>query len=115
MWQSQIEIEHYSVVYFDRITVFEALEHTTSVKGGAQMRSTAASMRKVYIARMSFAPNGSTALQRFERGNTVKIHNGIVFDFYPGLPHIHLFLYFSFSVGMLPTLAGAQVRSGWIM
>ena len=25
MWQSQIEIEHYSVAYFGRITVFEAL------------------------------------------------------------------------------------------
>ena len=25
MWQSQVEIEHYSVVYFDHVTVFEAL------------------------------------------------------------------------------------------
>ena len=25
MWQSQIEIEHYSVAYFDRITAFKAL------------------------------------------------------------------------------------------
>ena len=25
MWQSQVEIEHYSVAYFDRITVFEGL------------------------------------------------------------------------------------------
>ena len=25
MWQSQIKIEHYSVVYFDRVTVFKAL------------------------------------------------------------------------------------------
>ena len=23
MWQSRVEIEHYSVVYFDRITTFE--------------------------------------------------------------------------------------------
>ena len=25
MWQSQVEIEHYSVAYFDRITTFEVL------------------------------------------------------------------------------------------
>ena len=25
MWQSRVEIEHYSVVYFDRITAFEVL------------------------------------------------------------------------------------------
>ena len=25
MWQSLVEIEHYSVVYFDRITAFKAL------------------------------------------------------------------------------------------
>ena len=26
MWQSQIEIEYYSVVYFERITKFNALQ-----------------------------------------------------------------------------------------
>ena len=25
MWQSLVEIEHYSVTYFDRVTTFEAL------------------------------------------------------------------------------------------
>ena len=25
MWQSQVEIEHYSVAYFDRITTFKVL------------------------------------------------------------------------------------------
>ena len=25
MWQSRVEIEHYSVAYFERITAFEAL------------------------------------------------------------------------------------------
>ena len=38
---------------------------------------------------MSPALNGSTVLQRFERGNAVKIRNGIMFDFYSGLTHIH--------------------------
>jgi len=34
------------------------------------------------------ALNGSSALQRFERSNTVEIRNGITFGFYPGLSHI---------------------------
>ena len=38
MWQSRVEIEDYSVAYFDRITVFEAPYRWTSVKGGAHTR-----------------------------------------------------------------------------
>ena len=34
MWQSRVEIEHYSVMHFDHITVFEELQHGT-VKGKA--------------------------------------------------------------------------------
>ena len=37
---------------------------------------------------MSPTLNGSSALQRFERSNTVEISNGIMFDFYPGLPQL---------------------------
>ena len=35
MWQSRVEIEGYSVAYFDRIAVFEVLYRWTSIKGGA--------------------------------------------------------------------------------
>ena len=38
MWQSRVEIEHYSVAYFDCITVFEVLYRSTSIKGGAHTR-----------------------------------------------------------------------------
>ena len=37
---------------------------------------------------MSPALNGSSALQRFERGNAVEKRNGIMFNFYPELPHM---------------------------
>ena len=37
MWQSHVEIEGYSVTYFNRIAAFEALYRWTSVKGGAHM------------------------------------------------------------------------------
>ena len=39
---------------------------------------------------MSSALNGSLALQLFECGNMVKICNGIMFDFYPGLPQMYV-------------------------
>ena len=32
--------------------------------------------------------NGNSALQHFERSNMVKICNGIMYDFYPRLPHV---------------------------
>ena len=37
---------------------------------------------------MSSALNGRSALQHFERSNAIEIYNGIMFDFYPGLPHM---------------------------
>ena len=42
----------------------------------------------VYTVRMSPALNGSSVLQRFECSNASEIRNGIMFDFYPELPHI---------------------------
>ena len=38
MWQSHVEIEGYSVAYFDCIAAFEAPYRRTSVKGGAHKR-----------------------------------------------------------------------------
>ena len=37
---------------------------------------------------MSTALNGSSTLEHFERSNTSEIRNGIMFNFYPGLPYI---------------------------
>ena len=28
-------------------------------------------------------------VERFERSNAIEIRNGIMFDFYPGLPHMY--------------------------
>ena len=35
MWQSQVEIEHYSIACFSCVAAFEALQHETSIKGRA--------------------------------------------------------------------------------
>ena len=38
---------------------------------------------------MSPALNGSSAIRRFEGSDAIEIRDGITFDFYMGLPHIH--------------------------
>ena len=44
----------------------------------------------IYKAHMSPALNGSSAIRRFEGSDAIEIRNGITFDFYTGLPHIHV-------------------------
>ena len=91
MWQSRVEIEHYSIAYFDHVTAFEALYRSTSIKGGARMCYVDLSDIDGASLHMSPVFNGSTAIQRIERGNTVEIRNGIMFQFLPGLPHMVVF------------------------
>ena len=42
----------------------------------------------VYTARMSPALNESAVLEFYEHSNAIEIRNRIMFDFYPGLPHV---------------------------
>ena len=93
LWQSQVEIEHYFVAYFARIAAFEVLLRGTSVKGGAHMCWVNSSTLAMFIQHVCMSPalNGSSALQRFKRSNASEICNGIMFDFYPGLPHVFEF------------------------
>ena len=44
MWQSCVEIEGYSIAYFDHIAAFEAPYRWTSVKDGAHMHFVEAHM-----------------------------------------------------------------------
>ena len=34
VWQSRVEIKHYSIAYFDHVTALQVLKHRSSVKGG---------------------------------------------------------------------------------
>ena len=43
-----------------------------------------------YIANVSPTHNGSAALQHLEHGTTIEIHNGIIINFYLGLPHTYI-------------------------
>ena len=38
---------------------------------------------------MSAALSGSSVIRHFERSDAIEIRDGITFDFYAGLPHIH--------------------------
>ena len=44
---------------------------------------------------MSSGLKESSVIRRFEHNNAIKICDGIIFDFYMGLPHILLFCYIS--------------------
>ena len=78
MWQSRVEIEHYSVAYFNCITAFKALLHRTSVKGGTHYMCKLMNTYLIYTARVSPALNRSSALERFECGNAIIICNRIM-------------------------------------
>ena len=60
MWQSHVEIEGYSDVYFNRIAVFEAPYRWTAVKGGAHTLS----MKRIWALPL-------TEVQRYGASNTV--------------------------------------------
>ena len=45
----------------------------------------------IYEARMNPALNRSSAIRRFEHSNAIEIRDGITFDFYTGLPHMHTY------------------------
>ena len=42
----------------------------------------------VYTVHMSPALSGSSVLEWFKCGNVIEMCSGIMFDFYPGLPHV---------------------------
>ena len=82
MWQSRVEIEGYSVTYFNRIAAFEVPYRWTSVKGGAHTHFVDAWISNESTKRICAPPLTEVqrygAIRRFE----------VTFDFYMGLPHI---------------------------
>ena len=48
-----------------------------------------------HISHLSPTLNGSLEIRRFECSDAIEIRNGIIFDFYTGLPHLlHVFVFF---------------------
>ena len=105
MWQSRVEIEHYSVAYCItcvRSTVTQYFRYGRGSYALCKLMNT----WHIYTACMGPTPNGSSALQHFERGNAIEIHNRIVFDFYPGLPHMY-------SISSSPDSAPRSRKGAW--
>ena len=48
----------------------------------------------IYIVCISPTLSGSSALQRIKLGDALEIRNGMIFDFYSRLPHIHICVMF---------------------
>ena len=71
IWQSWVEIKHYSVAYFDRITSTELLLRAGLIRRLIRYSYT-------FTARMSPALNKSFVLQCFKCGNAVEICNGFL-------------------------------------
>ena len=86
LWQSRVD---YSVVYFDRITAFKVLAQNFHKGWGSYTLHRLIRYWCIFAAHIS----GSFALQRFKCGNAVKLRNGIMFHFYPGLPHMYVLQY----------------------
>ena len=86
MWQSRVEI-----IPLHNLTVLPHLKRCSTkllLRAGlicaAEMHQYLISLPTTYEP----CPYGSSTLQHFERSKAVEIHNAIMFNFYPGLPHI---------------------------
>ena len=84
MWQSHVEIEDYSIVYFDCITVSKV-----PITGSYALHRLV-SYSCIYEARMSPALNGSSVIWHFERSDAIEIRKVIIFNFYTGLSHMQI-------------------------
>ena len=90
MRQSWVEIEHYSIAYCETYYCFRsAVMQCFRYGRGSYALCKLMNTWHVYTAHMGPTSNGSSALQHFVHGNALEIRNGIMFDFYPGLPHTH--------------------------
>ena len=86
-----VEIEDYSVVYFDCIPAFEVLYHWTSIESGAHkcfVNAWTTWTSNKFMKHLAMPFNLNSAIQRFECGDAAELSNGIIFDFYTGLQHI---------------------------
>ena len=87
LWESRVEIESYSVMYFDRIAPSEAPYRWTSGKGRAHMHFIE---HYIFMHLQSMYEPGNSVIWSFKHSNMIQIRDGITFDFYTGLPHVHL-------------------------
>ena len=83
MSQSRVEIKHYSIAYFNCVSVFKVLEHRTLVVGGAHTHCVDAQIPDISNCAVCMSPalNGSFVLQCFECGRNKQRNDDL---FLPG-------------------------------
>ena len=103
MWQSCVEIEDYSAVYFDRIAVFEALYRWTSVEGGAHTcfvdvwisnKSTKRVWAPPLMEVQRYGALNAAMQSKYATEQSLILHgtatrDGIILDFYMRVSHMH--------------------------
>ena len=84
MWQSRVEIEDYSVAYFDRIALFESLYHWTPAKGGPHTRfiDTLAIHASTKLVNCCGCEYGQWKICLLTDGKAVQNSNMPVFNYY---------------------------------
>ena len=89
MWQSQVRNPTLlCCVFWLCYHVQRAVAQNFHLGRGSYMLRRLIRYSCIFAGCMSPTLNGSFALQCFKRGNTVRLRNGIMFVFYPGLPHM---------------------------
>ena len=90
MWQSRLEIEHYSVacIFRPRYRVQSGVAQNFCSGRGSYTVRRLIRYSCTFATCMSPALNESFAPQCFKHGNAVELRNRIMFDFHPGLPHM---------------------------
>ena len=90
MWQSPVEIEHYvfHCVFRAHYRVRSAVTQNFRYRHGGHTRWVNVSITYEFTQRILAPP--ATEVQHYERGNAIAMCNRIMFDFYPGLPHMYL-------------------------
>ena len=85
MWQSRVEIKDYFVTYY-HIALFEESYCWTSVEGRAHY--TLSRYLHIYGTCINSTPNGSSEVRHFKHGNSIKLWDGIIFNFYTEPSHM---------------------------
>ena len=111
MWQSRVEIKHYSVVHY---RVWNVVTQNFRQGWGSYTLCKCVKYSWVYTVHMSPTRNRRTVLQRFECGKAIIIHNKIMFNFYLALPHMQYSIAHSMSSNISLLLSNSFHFRGWV-
>ena len=89
LWQSWVEIEHYFMAHFDHIPCLKRSNRVLLLWVGLNVRCVNSWMLDRFTKRIWAPPFTEVLCYRFKCGNVNETCNGIMLNFYLGLPHLH--------------------------